>query len=128
MRSSWSHIRWADSANCALPQCEDRWQRLMNIAGVQLGYTHSVSRLLYKQIEKYLKVGSWPGKKICIITRRIAMLAGLGGICSIVLLELGKIYYDIFFKAGGFSGVLASFLLFLIYGGFCILANRWLEE
>ncbi|MCA9041725.1 MAG: hypothetical protein KDA65_15335, partial [Planctomycetaceae bacterium] len=120
--------RVADTANCALPQCEDRWQRLLKVAGPQLGFTHSVSKHLYKQIEKYLTVGSWTGKKVCIVTRRMALLLGLGGISSIVVMELLKIYYDIFFKSGGFSAVLASFLLFLIYGTFCILANRWIEE
>ncbi|QDU82175.1 hypothetical protein Pla110_39300 [Polystyrenella longa] len=121
-------FRVADTANCALPQCEDRWQRLVNVAGAQLGFDHAVSRILYKQIENYLKHGSWSGKKICLITRRMAMVAGLGGIGSIVMLELVKINYDIFIKAGGFSAVLAAFLLFLIWGTFCILAHRWIEE
>ncbi|MAT14269.1 MAG: hypothetical protein CMJ46_03265, partial [Planctomyces sp.] len=120
--------RVADTANSALPQCDGRWERLLRVAGPHLAFNTPVSRLLYKQIEKYLTHGAWSGRKVCFITRRMATLMGLGGIGSVVLLELLKINYDILFKAGGFSGVLASFLLFLLYGVFLILANRWIEE
>jgi len=114
----------AETANSALPQGEDRWDRLVTIAEGKLEHNHRLASILYSKISEYLVTGIWDPKPLTMITRKKMMQVAKTSCLSIISLEVALIAYRIWSASTLVSAIIVLTLLFGVWAGFCFIAKK----
>lgn len=120
--------RVAETSDNALPQGEERWERLVTIAEGKLEYSNRMSQILYKKIAEYLETGVWCTSPLSMVSKEKATKIATYSCATVLVIEFWLIISRVWSYGTFNSTVIVLPILLATWAGFCMLARKLVEK